>query len=293
MNHWDPTTIRDLMLDAGRTALHHFDQPSIEHKADRSLVTEADKEVEEQLFKKLRSDDGSVLLLGEESSASPDQATLDRLLHATSWIVDPIDGTAPYANGLPMWGISLGFVENGVFADGALFLPRSGELFLTDGDSVLYERGPRDPDYRRFDDLKPLPREEHPYRSFGMVSLPFGSRRPGYFDGVNPAQSIGSAVYSVAKLIMGSYIAYIAGVKLWDIAGSVPILRRLGFHMQLGENRELGASISGDDWILDAGNPRLYKCTAPLFIARSQETINYIRAHFHDGRNATTKTLQR
>lgn len=293
MNQWHPTTIRDLMLDAGRIALRHFDRPSIEHKADRSLVTAADREVEDELFRRLCAEDESVMLLGEESSASPEQTTVDRLVTASSWIVDPIDGTAPYANGLPMWGISLGFVDSGRFSDGALFLPRSGELFITDGEAVLYEQGPRDPDYWRFEHMRPLPIEERPYQSFGMVSLPFGSRRHGYFDGVNPAQAVGSAVYSVAKLIVGSYISYIAGVKLWDIAGSIPILRRLGFRMQLGEGRELGDSISREDWILDAANPRVYKCAAPLFIAGSQETIDYMRAHFYDGRAAASNTLQR
>lgn len=293
MKRWDPTKIRELMLDAGRIALEHFEKPSIEHKADRSLVTAADREVEEFLFDRLRIDDGSVGLLGEESGASADQATVDRLTQATSWIVDPIDGTAPYANGLPMWGISLGLVEEGRFRHGSLFLPRSGELFITDGDEVLYERGPRDPAYWRFEEMRALPIEERPYRSFGMVSLPFGSRSHGRFEGVNPTQAVGSAVYSVAKLILGSYIAYIAGVRLWDIAGSIPILRRLGFAMEIEEGRDLDETITDRDWILDAGSPRLYKCAAPLFIAGSRETIDYMRSHFYDGREASTATKVR
>ncbi len=289
MESWDVPAIRDLMLEAGKIALGSFGKTAVEHKEDLSIVTEADRAVEEHFAARLVGTDKSVHLLGEESGGSGNQSDVDLLTTTTSWVVDPIDGTAPYANGLPNWGISLGLVRDGRFLDGALFLPRTGELFITSGNEVLYERGARDPDYWRFDALAPLAQVDHPYRSHGMVSLPFGSRRGGYFSGTNPAQAIGSAVYSVAKLILGSYLAYIAGIKVWDIAGSVPILRRLGFILRFADGRDLGDTISERDWILDAASPRLYKCVAPLFIAQSEETFAYMAEHFYDGSSAASK----
>jgi myo-inositol-1(or 4)-monophosphatase len=154
-------------------------------------------------------------LIGEESADGWTQAAIDTALTGATWVVDPIDGTAPYANQLPTWGISLGLMVDGVLTDGALFLPRTGEMFITSGEDVLFERGARNPEYWRFDALAPLRPDLRAYDSTAMVSLPREIIHTGRFSGPNPIQSNGSAVYSIAKLLTGSYICYVARVKLW------------------------------------------------------------------------------
>ena len=91
-------------------------------------------------------------------------------MNGATWVVDPIDGTAPYANHLPTWGISIGLMKNGAFTDGAVFLPRTAELYITSGDDVLHQEATADPASWTFDDLTPLSTEPHPYVSTGMVS---------------------------------------------------------------------------------------------------------------------------
>jgi 3'-phosphoadenosine 5'-phosphosulfate (PAPS) 3'-phosphatase len=49
MIDWQVPVVRDLLLEAGRIALTHFESPQTEHKADQSLVTVADTAVEEHL----------------------------------------------------------------------------------------------------------------------------------------------------------------------------------------------------------------------------------------------------
>lgn len=279
MTRWDVETVKDLLLQAGRLALEHFDAPKTEHKADTSLVTVADRSIEEFLCSRLADGSDTAMMLGEESADAWTQAGVDAALRGTTWIVDPIDGTAPYANQLPTWGVSVGLMEGGRLTNGALFLPRTGEMFITSGDAVLFHRGARNPEYWSFT-LEAMPRNDRSYTSTGMVSLPQEIRHGGRFGGRNPIQSNGSAVYSVAKLIRGSYLCYIARIKLWDLAGSIPILERLGYRMVFDDGHQLSSAVSSQDWVLDAASPRLWKSAGLVFLAPDDETVRYMREHY-------------
>ncbi len=282
MNEWDVSQIRTLLLEAGRIALSYFESTTSEHKSDYSLVTPADRAVEEYLRAQLVGD--GAILIGEESADGWTQTAIDEALAGTTWIVDPIDGTAPYANHLPTWGISLGLMERGTLTHGALFLPRTGEMFITSGDEVLFHRGARNPEYWEFEKLTALPREARTYATSGMISLPQEVVHSGYFSGNNPIQSNGSAVYSIAKLIRGSYLCYVARIKLWDLAGALPILHRLGHRAVFEDGRPITLEVNRDNWVLDASNPRLWKSTGLIFVAADDETVEYMQQHYDSGR---------
>ncbi|MFP4211889.1 MAG: inositol monophosphatase family protein [Alkalispirochaeta sp.] len=280
MTDWNVPEIRDLLVEAGKIALQYFHAPETVHKHDTSLVTAGDHAVEAFLTEALAPGTDGTFFIGEESVGGTSQEEVDAALAGRTWVVDPIDGTAPYANRLPNWGISIGLLDAGRFAEGALFLPRSGELFITSGDSVLYQETSSRPDTWIFDDLTALPRTDHPYVSTGMISLPREVIRNGRFTGKNPIQSVGSAVWVIAKLIQGSYIGVITGLKLWDMAGSAPILSRMGFIVEYADGHRLGEKVLPTDWITDASNPRLWKCRGNLFIAQSEETLRFLHKHY-------------
>ena len=280
MTDWNATAVRDLILEAGRIALHHFEDPETEHKADNSLVTQADRDVEAYLRSHLEDLDRRVLFLGEESVGANGPGFVKKALSNVTWIVDPIDGTAPYANGLPTWGVSIGYMVSGRIEHGAILIPRSGELFITEGDSVLYQQGSRNADSWRFDDLKPLALPDRGYDTRGMVSLPQEIKSIGRFTGRNPIQSNGSAVYSAAKLMGGSYLAYLARVRLWDFAAAMAMFPRLGIRAVLRNGRELSRHVTEADWIMDTASPRCWKSTDLIVVARSAETVEYMRSHY-------------
>jgi myo-inositol-1(or 4)-monophosphatase len=284
MIDWQVPVVRDLLLEAGRIALTHFESPQTEHKADQSLVTVADTAVEEHLRSRVADGSDPARLIGEESADGWTQAAIDTALTGATWVVDPIDGTAPYANQLPTWGISLGLMVDGALTDGALFLPRTGEMFITSGEDVLFERGARNPEYWRFDALAPLRPDLRAYDSTAMVSLPREIIHTGRFSGPNPIQSNGSAVYSIAKLLTGSYICYVARVKLWDLAGAIPILHRIGYPMVFRNGNVLTTRVADGGWVLDAGSPRLWKCDDLIFIASGQDTVTYMQESYTSGR---------
>lgn len=77
----------------------------VETKPDRSPVTDADKAVEEALKAILAAERPTDGIIGEEFGASgPD---------ARQWIIDPIDGTANFMRGVPVWATLIALAING------------------------------------------------------------------------------------------------------------------------------------------------------------------------------------
>ncbi len=280
MNEWNVETIRDLLLEAGRIGMRHFSAPETVHKSDASLLTVADGAIEDFLTAELAGDDATVV--GEERVDGTTPEMVDAALHGATWVIDPIDGTAPYANRLPNWGVSIGLLRDGAFTHGAWFLPRLGEMYITDGDEVLFNEESRDPPSWDFTRLQPLTAPAPPFSTTGMISLPHDVVRNRRFTGKNPIQSIGSAVYAFAQLLRGRYIGCITSLKLWDIAGAVPMLRRRGYHIRFSDGRELGDTVSATDWDLDAASARLWKARGALYVAHSEETLSHLQKHYRD-----------
>jgi myo-inositol-1(or 4)-monophosphatase len=56
--------------------------------------------------------------LSEETADSPDRMDRDRV-----WVVDPLDGTREFVDGIPEWCISVGLVENGKPVAGGIYAP--------------------------------------------------------------------------------------------------------------------------------------------------------------------------
>jgi myo-inositol-1(or 4)-monophosphatase len=83
-------------------------------------LTEADLAVDAVLRKMLpRPGEG---WLSEETADDP-----ERLGHGRCWVVDPIDGTREFVQGIPEWCISVGLVEDGVAVAGGILNPATGE----------------------------------------------------------------------------------------------------------------------------------------------------------------------
>ena len=56
----------------------------------------------------------------------------DKLSQDETWfLVDPLDGTANFKAGIPIWAISIGFVRNGVIEEGIIATSFNGETFYS------------------------------------------------------------------------------------------------------------------------------------------------------------------
>ena len=131
-------------LEASRKVFARFTPGAIEaeYKVGHDPVTEADRALDAVLRKELlRSGEG---WLSEESVDDP-----IRLQHSRVWVVDPLDGTREFVQGIPEFCVSIGFVENGRPVAGGICNPATNEMFLGSIESgITYNGKPAHPSQR-------------------------------------------------------------------------------------------------------------------------------------------------
>lgn len=91
----------------------------IDAKPDLSIVTNADLAAERAFRRRVERDFPDMGIIGEELGASRPQA-------AYQWVIDPVDGTADFARGLPTWGSIIGLFFDGAPIVGVIDHPDLG-----------------------------------------------------------------------------------------------------------------------------------------------------------------------
>ena len=132
-------------LEASRTVFARFTPGAIdaEYKAGHDPVTEADRALDAVLRKELLRDGEG--WLSEESVDDP-----VRLQRSRVWVVDPLDGTLEFVEGIPEFCVSIGFVENGRPVAGGIYNPATDERFLGSIESgVTYNGKPAQTSQRK------------------------------------------------------------------------------------------------------------------------------------------------
>lgn len=103
-----------LSLEAGQFIMPLWKKVAVEHKADGSEVTEADRGAEQLLRKRIGERYPRHAIVGEEFGGH-EKRDAEHL-----WLIDPIDGTASFAIGLPLFGTLIGYLRHGVPAVGVI-----------------------------------------------------------------------------------------------------------------------------------------------------------------------------
>ncbi|MBI2902584.1 MAG: inositol monophosphatase family protein [Candidatus Methylomirabilis oxyfera] len=107
---------------AGEITLEYFQTVlTPELKPDRTFVTAADRKAEERLRALIRRAYPDHGIIGEEFGEE---------LNASgwTWIIDPLDGTASFIHGVPLFGVLLGLESDGEAVVGVANFPALGEL---------------------------------------------------------------------------------------------------------------------------------------------------------------------
>ena len=123
-------------LEASRKVFARFTPGAIEadYKVGHDPVTEADRALDAVLRKELlRSGEG---WLSEESVDDPIRLQCSRV-----WVVDPLDGTREFVQGIPEFCVSIGYVENGRPVAGGICNPATNEIFLGSVESGVSYNG--------------------------------------------------------------------------------------------------------------------------------------------------------
>jgi myo-inositol-1(or 4)-monophosphatase len=115
--------------EAGAILMERFGRLSgseIERHGRRDVVTAADHAAEQCIRRVLGSYDPDIPVLGEEGARGVAE---NRELRGPVWIVDPLDGTVNYVQGIPVFAVSIGLVEDGKPILGVVHAPALGQTF--------------------------------------------------------------------------------------------------------------------------------------------------------------------
>jgi len=111
-------------FEAGKLTLRYFQAPlAPDWKADASPVTVADLESEQLLRRLISSQYPDHAILGEEYGESNPSSSF-------RWIVDPIDGTRSFIQGVPLYSVLIGLEVEGELVVGVAYFPALNEMVV-------------------------------------------------------------------------------------------------------------------------------------------------------------------
>jgi myo-inositol-1(or 4)-monophosphatase len=201
---------------AGEVAMRHFRQaPKQWEKGPGQVVTEADVAVDRLLHERLLGANPGDGWLSEESEDGP-----ARLGRSRVWIVDPIDGTRSFAEGVPSSRSAWRWSRRAPVV-GVVLNPATDELFAAvRGGGASLNGVP----------IRATARDR--LEGATIVASRFESRRRRFPDLLPSVEvtTIGSLAYKLALVASGRYDGYLSWRRThdWDIAGAAVILAEAG-----------------------------------------------------------------
>lgn len=118
----DLERVKGFAREASRIALERSGSVTPEEKANRSYVTDLDRDLETLLRERLGSAFPDDRITGEEYADEGGSGP-------RRWSIDPIDGTGNLVHGLPLWAISIGLIDAGEPSLGVIAIPPLNELY--------------------------------------------------------------------------------------------------------------------------------------------------------------------
>jgi len=213
-------------MKASRPLIRDFgeiENLQVSSKGPGDFVTSADKRTEKIIIEELQKAHPDYGIITEESGIINKANTNNR------WIIDPIDGTTNFLNGIPQFAISIGYEEENEIKCGVIFDPIKNEMFCAEKGNGAYLNNSR----IRVSNKKKLkdallvtggPRQsskikEEIFSEFIKVSNSV----------LSPVRKFGSAALDVAYVACGRFDGYWQReLNYWDIAAGIIILKEAG-----------------------------------------------------------------
>jgi len=116
----------------GAILMQYFQKTGLEReiKDDKSFVTAADTESEEEIVSVIRAAYPDHDIVGEESGELGNAS-------AYQWVIDPLDGTTNFVNGIPLFAVSIAVLKDGVPVVGVVYNPATDAMYSAEKGSGL------------------------------------------------------------------------------------------------------------------------------------------------------------
>ena len=211
--------------EAGEETLRYFRSDalkSVTKQNDFDVVTEADKASEQMIIDSIRRAYPTHSILSEESGISSAGES------EWMWVIDPLDGTTNFKQGLPVYSISIALQHMGETVVGVVYAPYLGEMFhaVKGGGAFLNDKPLKCGHNETLSTMvvatgMPYDKDRHPdnnLENIGRVSTR-----------VRGIRRMGSAAIDLAYTAAGYFDAYWElNLNLWDVAAGMLLVHEAG-----------------------------------------------------------------
>ncbi len=221
---------------------------AIEFKGDRDFVSQADRVIEQQLRETILEHCPRDVFVGEELGGTEG---------AAFWSLDPIDGTANFLRGSPLWGISIAYVIDGSTTVSVIALP-AFQLFITASSTDVARCNGKAIEGRNSSPIKQVAVGDNSFwHAAAIGELERRFRDAGH----------GVAGYRCATVGLGfAALGFIDGyfekwTNEWDVAAGRLLCEKAGLTVVTGTQ---DAKHAAKTWI-KAGTPELHAVANPVW----------------------------
>ena len=213
-------------MKASRSLIRDFgeiENLQISTKGPGDFVTSADKRTEKILVNELQKAHPDYGIVTEETGI------INKSNMKNRWIIDPIDGTLNFLNGVPQFAISIGYEEEGEIKCGVVFNPIMNEMFLAEKGNGAYLNNSRirvsnKSDFKNSCLVTGGPKinskkREFIFKEYQKISTDVNSH----------VRKSGSAALDIAYVASGRYDGYWhREINYWDIAAGIILVKESG-----------------------------------------------------------------
>ena len=196
-------------MKASRSLIRDFgeiENLQVSTKGPGDFVSSADKRTEKIILDELQKAHPEYGIITEETGIINKSNINNR------WIIDPIDGTMNFLNGVPQFAISIAYEEEGEIKCGVIFNPIMNEMFCAEKGNGAFLNNSR----IRVSNKKKI--KDKIFSEYINVS-----------NKVSNVRKFGSAALDMAYVACGRFDGYWQReLKYWDIAAGIIILKEAG-----------------------------------------------------------------
>ena len=214
----------DLARRAGEVLTDSYERlERIDYKSKRDVVTNADYASERLVIDAIKARYPDDAILAEESGEHAGVLRDDGSHNGRTWVIDPLDGTVNYANGIPYYCVSVALVVDDTPSVAVVYDPARGDCYTATADGPASLDG------------MPITTSIKDALSDYVVSLAVigrgGLSRERRIAGkIRIHRRMGSAALALAYVGNGRFDAFVqnGGLSPWDVAASGLIADRAG-----------------------------------------------------------------
>ena len=220
---------RSLIRDFGE-----IENLQVSSKGPGDFVTSADKRTEKILIDELLKAHPDYGIITEEAGFINKSNIKNR------WIIDPIDGTMNFLNGVPQFAISIGYEENNEIKCGVIFNPIMNEMFVAEKGNGAYLNNSRIRVSNK-KNLKDALIVTGGPKGASKIKDKIFSEYIKVSNNVSNVRKFGSAALDMAYVACGRFDGYWQReLNYWDIAAGLIILKEAGGYVNFfEEDKEL------------------------------------------------------